>query len=139
MEMSSPFAPERIASAEVDPELIVVVLDEAAEERRGLGGVELFAVCTAVYADVMGIDTKPGEDAFDEIDLLTIFALASRVAALSGLIETGHIDRELKTPAGGERLAAAAAVATLIQKDDRAAFQLLDFLARVERAMADAK
>jgi hypothetical protein len=63
-------------------------------------------------------------------------ALTSRVTALSGLIETGHLDHKMPAadPDALEKVAAAACAATLLHRDERPCFQLLDFLAHLERA-----
>jgi hypothetical protein len=142
-----PNAPEWMAAARVEPDLVTMVigdvLDEVAKSNfKGLEGTELVALCAAAYADFNGIDTRPGEDAFDEEDLRTIMALAARVTALGRLTDTGHLDHKMKPEAPGapDTLAIAACSATLLHdKEGQPYFQLLEYLTHLERADRDAR
>jgi hypothetical protein len=132
------FAPERVAAAEVDPELVMMVIEDIADRPAPdtRDGIELFATCAAAYVDFTGIEAEPGEDALEEEDLVVIVALASRVTALSGLAVAGHLDHK-KSPATEEGMmavAVAASRATLLHRDGQPSFQLLEFLTLLQRA-----
>jgi hypothetical protein len=132
------FAPERVAAAEVDPELVMMVIEDIADRPAPdtRDGIELFATCAAAYFDFTGIEAEPGEDALEEEDLVVIVALASRVTALSGLAVAGHLDHK-KSPATEEGMmavAVAASRATLLHRDGQPSFQLLEFLTLLQRA-----
>jgi phage I-like protein len=132
------FAPERVAAAEVDPELVMMVIEDIAgrSELEAQVGIELFATCAAAYADYMGIEATPGEDAFEEEEIVVIAALASRVTALSKLTEAGHLDHKMSPAAeeGMVAVAVAASRATLLHRDGLPTFQLLEFLNQLQRA-----
>jgi hypothetical protein len=88
--------------------------------------------------DEEALDAALGE-AFDEEDLdeaavATIVALASRLSALSRLMESGQIDTKA---VDNDAMIVAASACRLIEKDGKPAFQLFEFLAHVRRAQAE--
>jgi hypothetical protein len=132
------FAPERVATVAVDPKLVMMVIEDvtARPVPEAQDGIELFATCAAAYADYMGIEAAPGDDAFEEEDIVVIAALASRVTALSGLTEAGHLDHRMAREDVDDLAAVALAASrtTLLHRGGVPTFQLLEFLAQLERA-----
>jgi hypothetical protein len=74
------------------------------------------------------------EEAFDDEAVATIVALASRLSALSRLMESGQIDTKA---VDNDAVIVAASACRLIEKDGAPAFQLFEFLAHVRRAEAE--
>ena len=132
---------ERLAAVAVDPDLLLLALQEVtdigAARRRRMGEADILEGCAVAYGEYMGIDAEPGEDVLTDADLDVIAAVASRMSALADLAEAGHIERRSFAAGPDSRLLAlveTACSATLIRKDGKPAFQLLDFLACLERA-----
>ncbi len=127
------FSPERLSAVQVDPDLMLVVLEEIADTyaRRSRKKEDVFALCAAAYIEFAGVDARHGLDSFSANDMQAIAALVSRLAAMSELGEQGHLKPD-QFPV--EVMAEAACTAQLVTGNGGPGFQLLDFLAHVERA-----
>jgi hypothetical protein len=135
--MDRKLSADRLNAVTVDPDLVMNVLEDIADAaRRRKDDGDVLTACAAAYVDYAGIDAPPGVDALDDADLLTIVALVSRVHALSTLLGSGSIAPDTFDP---EAIATAAATARLTDVDETPVFQLLDFLARANRATAEAR
>lgn len=132
--MAPKLTPERLAALPVDPELILWVIEEIAADRRPKHRQAphgLLLCCARVYALSVGLDAEAGVAAFGDRDLEIVSALALRMAALSDVIASGGLR---PGAVAHEHLAAAASAARLTAGPSGLSFQLLDFLAHVERA-----
>lgn len=140
MSAPPPFSPERIAAAEIEPDLMLLALETAADSVAGKRRREpdTVAACAMAYVEYIGLDAEPGEDVLTEADLLVIAALASRMAALSDVLEQRHLANRMGSPDADGLLSRwavieAACSTPLLHKDGRPQFQLLDFLARASQ------
>jgi hypothetical protein len=135
-----PSAPKRkplfpatlLAEIEVESELFLAAIDDLAEAgtlpRRERPSVVRVTVDS--YCDFYGLDP---DAAVEPKDMLGMAALSSRILAAAEVMTQAGISND------GERMPAiaeAACAARLIDKDGRPAFQLLDFLAALDRAEA---
>ena len=72
-------------------------------------------------------------------DVLGMTALASRVSALSDVLEQGKLVERMRDEDSRMAMVEAACSATLREQGGRPSFQLLDFLAHLERARGKTK
>lgn len=122
----------RFGRVPVDSDLMLIALDLVAERLSGRKrDLDPLAVAAEAYSEFMALDDDPEPEALDDEAIEAIGALTIRLLALAKVIEAGRIGAGAYPP---EAVAEAACAAPLIQADGEPSFQLLDFLARVERA-----
>jgi hypothetical protein len=132
-----PFTAEQIAAVEVDPDLMLYTLQVVGDRYRRRRKGNAVEDCLTAYIEYYELGLAP-DDALEPEDMLAMLALTSRVSAFADVIERGRLvvetDEDRRLP-----MAEAACSAQLMEKDGKPSFQLLDFLARVERAMPGAR
>jgi hypothetical protein len=126
------FSAEEIAAVRLDPDLMLYAIELAAEPRNRK--LDVAVISARAYVEYTEVDAEPGEDALGEDDVLGILALASRLSALFDVLEQGRLGNPAMREDERMLTVEAACTATLLQRDGRPSFQLLDFLAHLERA-----
>ena len=121
----------------VDPELLEYALMHLAAtpaERRG--EVPVAVAVAEAYVEWIGIDAAPGEDALSDEDTATIIAVSQRLIALGELRASGLVDMDMNDDDERLILIDAASQARVFGTKSKPAFQLLDFMAVLQRVRA---
>ena len=121
----------------VDPELFEFALMHLSSTPAGRRGKIPVAVAVAeAYVEWAGIEAEPGEDALSDADVRTIVAVTQRLLALGELRASGLVDMDLNGDEERRIFIEAACMARVLGTKAKPAFQLLDFMAVLERVRA---